>query len=72
MAKKKLSVQRKIENYLLTGKSLTPAQIRSRYKVANPHNPVYEMESKGYIVDREYRTMQKGNRLVTTVTYSLL
>jgi len=62
------SIPGKVLKALTSGKTLTPRQIQSRFKAANPHDPVYALAEQGYIVDRQYRLTKNGRR---TVIYSM-
>lgn len=54
---------------LIKGQKVSPKQIAARYKVANPHNPVYVLEEAGIHINRHYRKSNKTPYY--TVTYSV-
>lgn len=49
------------------GRSLTPAQITSRFNVANPHDVIYNLRKRGNNIVTE--EVKRGNQTVTR--YSL-
>lgn len=56
-----MSVTDRVYNALVVnGESLTAKQIASRYKVANPHNPVYELRNEGFRIRLLENTDSKG------------
>lgn len=53
---------------VLDSKKLTAKQIRARYNVANPYDPVYQLRMQGYPINLNTHTDTKGR---VTRKYSL-
>lgn len=62
-----ISKTNKIFDALISGKSLTPGQIATRYKLANPWNPVHTMRNEGIAIVSNPVVTRRGKR---TVRYS--
>lgn len=60
--KSKTSRNSKATKALLEGNILTPAQIRARYKLANPYDVAYRMRKNGHCVYTNPRELVTGKQ----------
>jgi hypothetical protein len=69
MKQEKQSVHMRVLKTLMKGQTVSPRQIAARYKVSNPHNPVYMLEEAGIEIKRQYKKISGSPYF--TVRYSL-
>lgn len=64
-----MSKTTRLANALRSGEQLTARQIATRYRVANPHDMVYNLRNEGAEIELITRTNSKGvvNRFYTMV-----
>lgn len=55
-------------NYLLKGKTVTPAELSTKFRLGNPYEVIRQLRMKGYAIYTNKATLWNGNQ---TVKYKL-